>query len=155
MLVFSSREGDVNLPFLNSKGIGQPNVLGNATLAPIAASSLSSTGPINESVTDALTAGTTHTLVGATKLTGQINVISVCASASDAVALPLANAAQVGNTVVVINNGVAAAAVWPQAADKIDNGSAGVAVTLTNAKRAMFFCNSAGDWQSMQGGVSA
>ena len=146
--LWSSREGDISFPFLNAKGIGQPNTLGAATLVPVAASSLSLTGSLIESVSAAITASTTHTLVGATALPSQYNNISVCANAADAVALPAANAAQIGNAIIVSNLGAAAAAVWPQAADKIDGGTTGVAVTLTNAKRAMFVCISLNNWVS-------
>lgn len=155
MIVFSPREGDISLPFLNNKGIGQPNSQGNTSLAPIAGSSLKSTGPIIQGVTTGLTAGTTHSLAGATALPSQINTIATCANAGDAVALPSANAAQVGNAIVVVNNGAAVAAVWPQATDKIDGGTTGAAVNLTNAKRAFFFCDAIGSWQSMLGSVSA
>lgn len=149
MHVWSSKTGDINVGWLSPSGIGQVNSLGFQTLIPISATSLSLTGSLNESVSNALTAGTTHTLAGATVLPSQTNIISVCATSADAVALPLASAAQLGNKIIVQNNGVAAAAVWPQAADKIDGGSAGAAVTLTNGKAAMFICNAAGNWVSL------
>lgn len=149
MYVWSPREGDILLSFLSSKGLGQPNSLGTATLVPAAFASVSSAGAVTESVSAAITAGTTHTLVGATPLTSQVNNVSVCANAADAVALPAASLAQIGNCILVANNGAAAAAVWPQAADKIDGGSAGAAVTLTNPKRCLFFCISVNNWISV------
>lgn len=108
-----------------------------------------------ESVTTGITASTTHTLVGATPLTTQINYVSTCANASDAVALPSASAAMVGVAIVVFNAGAAAAAVWPQTSDTIDGGSAGVAVTLTNAKRCIYFCMAVNTWISAQLGVAS
>jgi hypothetical protein len=110
---------------------------------------------ITGSVANNLTAGTTHTLAGATPLTAQINVLATVANASDAAALPSANAAMVGSAVVVFNNGAHAAAIWPQAADAIDGGSAGAAVTLTNAKRCIYYCIAANTWISAQLGVTS
>lgn len=105
---------------------------------------------ISYSVLPAITASTTHTLAGAVPLTAQINVIAV-AGASDAVALPSAATAIVGDSIVVINLGAAAAAVWPQAADKIDAASTGVAVVLGIGKRAIFYCVAPNQWYSIAG----
>ena len=110
---------------------------------------------ITNTVLTGITAGTTHTLAGATPLTGQINHITTCGVSADAVALPAANAAAIGDWIVVINRGAAPAAVWPQAADAIDGGTAGAAVVLTNAKRVIFFCTALNVWDSFGGGVSA
>jgi hypothetical protein len=109
---------------------------------------------ITNSVLPAITASTTHTLAGAVPLTAQINVIAVC-TASDAVALPSAGAGMIGDSFIVINNGAAAAAVWPQAADHIDAASAGVAVVLTNAKRCVYYCVALNTWISAQLGVTS
>jgi len=108
---------------------------------------------ITNSVLPAITAGTTHTLAGAVPLTAQINVIAVCATIADAVALPSAGAGMIGDSFIVFNNGAAAAAVWPQAADKIDGGTAGTAVVLTQAKRCIYYCTSLNNWISAQLGV--
>lgn len=102
-----------------------------------------------------VTASTTHTLVGATQLQFGTSVITVCANAADAVKLP--PSPQVGQEILVINNGAAAGAVYPgESTSTIDGGSAGASVTLTNAKSAAFICTAAGAWVSAgQGGHSA
>ena len=120
---------------------------GNATLGGAASVAGLLTGP----VANGLTAGTTHSLAGATPLTGQVNILATVANASDAAALPVANAAAIGTAVVVVNNGAHAAAIWPQASDAIDGGSAGAAVTLTNPHRAIFYCAAVNVWISLQG----
>jgi hypothetical protein len=82
------------------------------------------------------------------------NRLATVASANDSVALPPAVA---GASVVVINDGVAAAKVYAgvTGTDTIDGVAAATGVPLTNAKRAIFYCLTAGAWQSLQGGVSA
>lgn len=96
-----------------------------------------------------VTASTTHTLVGATPVSGGYVNISVCASAADSVSLPASP--RVGQEVFVSNAGAAAAAVYPgEAATKIDGGSAGASVTLTNAKSALFtYTGATLGWQSV------
>jgi hypothetical protein len=115
---------------------------------PIAPGAVDSTAIVN-TVTTGITAGTTHTLAGAVPLTAQINNITVCATIADAVALPAANAAALGDWIVVINNGAAAAAVWPQAADKIDAIATGSPATVTQAKRSIFYCVALNTWVSI------
>ncbi|MBF0560721.1 MAG: hypothetical protein HQL37_01645 [Alphaproteobacteria bacterium] len=98
-----------------------------------------------------ITAATTQTRVGATALTVKVNNIATVANSGDAVALPAAIA---GKSVVIFNSGAHPASVFPAgASDTIDGGSAGAAVTLTNAKRAEFYCIAQGVWVSAQLGV--
>lgn len=96
-----------------------------------------------------VTASTTHTLVGATKVTGGYVNISVCANAGDCISLP--PAPRVGQEVLVSNAGAAAAAVFPgESTTKIDGGSAGASVTLTNVKSALFtYTGPTTGWQSI------
>ena len=47
-------------------------------------------GSVADTVGTGITAGTTHSLAGATALTHTINYISICANSADAVALPAA-----------------------------------------------------------------
>jgi hypothetical protein len=130
--------------------------VGSKTPAAGVFTTLAASSMIRASVVTALVAGTTHSLAGATPLTAQINVVATVANASDAVALPSATAAMVGAVIVVFNNGGHAAAIWPQAADAIDGGTAGVAVALTNALRCAYYCVAANTWISAQlGAVSA
>jgi hypothetical protein len=101
--------------------------------------------------TSGITASTTHTIAGGTPLTSEVNVISTCANAGDAVTLP---ALTVGQTVDIFNNGAAAAAVYPATSSyTIDGGSAGASVTLTNAKRCRYLCVAANTIISAQLGV--
>lgn len=84
---------------------------------------------------------TTHTLVGATQLTAG-NCIIASANIGDTAKLP-ANP-QLGQEVLVFNNGAAAASIYPgTATDVIDAVAAGGLVTLTNAKYALFLCTDA------------
>jgi len=129
-----SNRGDVVLPIA-------PGVVDGTTVA--------------STVTTGITAGTTHTLAGAVPLTAMINNITVCATIADAVALPSANAAAIGDTVIVFNNGAAAAAVWPQAADHIDAVATGSPVTLTQALRCAFICIALNTWVSAKLGATS
>lgn len=76
-------------------------------------------GQLRRSVTTGITASTTHTQVGATALTADVNEVSTCANASDAVSLPTAVA---GMVVHIINNGAAALAIWPASGDNAGSG---------------------------------
>lgn len=90
----------------------------------------------------AITASTTQTLVAATQLIGAYSKISVCANAGDAVKLP--PLPRLGQQIIVTNAGAAAASVFPgESTTKIDAGSTGAAVTLTNVKSAIFECTDA------------
>lgn len=101
-------------------------------------STVTTTGIDTVSVANALTASTTQTLAAGTALTKRINRITTCANSGDAVTLP---ALAVGQSVDIYNDGAAAASVFPNSASvAIDGGSAGAAVTLTNAKRCRYTC---------------
>lgn len=109
---------------------------------------------VDVSIGTGIVASTTQTLAGATALTKDVNVIATVANADDAVKLP---EMEVGDSCEVYNDGANAASVFPSAATiAIDGGSAGAAVTLTNAKRAKFTQISATVIKSAQlGAVSA
>lgn len=106
-------------------------------------------------VSSTATASTTHTLAGATQLTGSRCLVNA-ANANDAVKLPIALA---GLTYTVFSVGsVATMAIFPgQSADTIDGGTAGASVTLTSAHRgSVFYCVVAGNWISdLLGAVSS
>lgn len=124
-----------------------------ATLGAITATSIATTGLNTEGVENAITASTTQTRVGGTALTEALNRVTTVANAGDAVTLP---ALAAGQSVVVFNDGANPASVFPNgASDAIDGGSAGAAVTLTNAKRAVFVCVAANTIVSAQLGVPA
>lgn len=105
------------------------------------------------SVVTGITASTTHTLAGSTKLTAKTNYLSTVANASDAVGLPVM---AVGQSVEVFNDGAHPAAIWPPATVAIDNGSVGAAATLTNALRCTYRQKDATHIESSQlGAISA
>lgn len=106
-----------------------------------------------QSVTTGITASTTQTLAGATALTTKMNYVATAANSGDAVALP---AMVPGQSVTVFNDGANPIKVFPAAANvAIDGGTAGASVTLTNAKRATFFCKTATAITSAQLGVAS
>jgi hypothetical protein len=104
-------------------------------------------------VSNGLTASTTHTLVGALALTATTNVVTTAAVA-DAVRL---GALQVGQYQDIYNNAAAAIAVWPaNAGVQIDAAGAGASVVLTNAKRCRYLAVSSTQIVSAQlGAISA
>jgi hypothetical protein len=90
------------------------------------------------SVATGLTASTTQTLAGGLALSKAVNNVSTVANVSDAVTLP---ALLPGQSAVVLNSGANPMKVFPNAASvQIDGGTAGAAVTLTNAKRCAYYC---------------
>ena len=114
---------------------------------------LTQTGVGVESVANALTASTTQTRVGGLALTKKFNRLTTVTNAADAVTLPALIA---GQSAFVWNDGAHAASVFPNgASDAIDGGSAGAAVTLTNAKHAMFLCVATNVIVSAQLGVAS
>jgi hypothetical protein len=151
--LWSSSKGDINFP-MTPQSIDNMTI-GATTPAPGTFTSLTSMGLAMESVAGGIVAGSTHTLAGATPLGSQTNIVATVAVSGDGVALPAATAAIVGTAIVAFNQGASPAAVWPQAADKIDGGSAGAAVTLTNAKRCAYYCVAINTWVSAQLGVAS
>lgn len=108
------------------------------------------TGVARESITNAITASTTQTLAGALALTTAWNVVSTVGTANDAVKLPAAGTANVGQVVWVINNGASALAIFPtESATAIDTHATATAATLTTLHRAAFLQNSASTWSSV------
>lgn len=160
---FFTQKGDVALP-ITPAGIDELPI-GQTTPAAANFTTLGTTGDatvggglgvaglVAESVQVGITASTTHTIAGGTALTKQVNVVSTCANAGDAVTL--ANLA-VGQHQDVYNAGAAAAGVYPAAAGiAIDGGTAGAAVTLTNAKRCRYTCVAANTILSEQLGAAS
>ena len=76
----------------------------------------------------AIVASTTQTLVGATQLLGDVNVIATAANSGDAVKLPDLAA---GDNCLVMNGGANPISVFPYASGvAIDGAAAGAAVVL-------------------------
>lgn len=121
---------------------GAFTTLSSSGLATLASATVTAAlavgGNLKKSIQGALTAGTTHTLVGATAITADIAVITICANTADAVALPTM---AVGQEIEIINTAGHNAAVWPQAAQQIDGAGAGTAVVLTALYGARFVCS--------------
>ena len=112
------------------------------------------TAPVlNDPTFDVSVGVTAHT--GSSQGDGAITAtfveIAVCANAGDAVTLPGAAA---GKLVVIANNGANSADVFPASGDKIDGGSANVAVALPAGQNRIYICQDATDWDTV-GGVFA
>lgn len=76
------------------------------------------------------------------------NRVSVCATNADSVVLP---AAVAGASVLVIQDGAANAQVFGAGSDTVDGVAGATGVVLSAAKRAWFYCTTAGAWQSLTG----
>lgn len=105
----------------------------------------------NTSLGAALSAAGT-TVADATQLTKQFNRLGTVAASTGAI-LP---AAVAGRHIVVFNDGANPAKIYGAGTDTVDGAAAATGVTLTNAKRAIFYCFTAGAYESAQlGAVSA
>lgn len=113
--------------------------------------SLKAGGIDQTTVATGLTASTTQTLAGALALTAKINVVATSATSGNAVKLA---ALLPGQSQTIYNKGANPIKVFPAAAGyAIDGGSAGAAVTLANALRAVFTCTDVNVIVSAQLGV--
>lgn len=103
---------------------------------------------------DGLTAHAGGTQAAAIQLAYGWNRLSVVATLNDSAALPaaLANA-----FCLVVNDGAAAAKIYGKngGSDTIDGTAGSTGVALTNAKRTLFVCLTAGKWISLGTGESA
>lgn len=89
---------------------------------------------------------------GSPVLSAQMSRVAVVASAADSAQLPAAIA---GDFRFVINDGAHAMQIFGDGGDTIDTAAGATGVPLTNAKRAIFMCSTAGHWYSLSGDVSA
>ena len=97
--------------------------------------------------------GAGSTLASASPITATITYISAADASHVGVSLP---AAAPGDERLLINSSAQTIKVFPQAADTIDGGSAGAAVSLSTTKRAWFISTGSNTWISAQlGAVSA
>lgn len=87
------------------------------------------------------------------QLTSMFNRISVCATNADAVKLPAAP--ELGMEVTIVNDGAANAQVFGNGTDTIDAVATATGVVLTAAKRCKYLCTEAGKWTSNMGVKSA
>ncbi len=129
---------------------------GVATIPALKVTTMTVAGLTRESVQAGITAGTTQTIAGGTKVTSSVVTVTTVGTAGDAVTLPAASASTVGQAVWIFNSGAKAASIFPgESGTKIDGGSAGAAVTLTNTKNAHFIQTDSTNWISAQGGTTS
>lgn len=82
----------------------------------------------------------------ATALTGNVNRVTVCATAGDSAKLP---PAVVGRRVSLYNAGAASCNVFPQTGESINSGAANAAFAVANTKGAIFECVATGVWNAV------
>ena len=104
------------------------------------------------SIEDKITATAAGNQATAYKLTAVQSRITVCVTNGDSVKLP---PAIVGSAFVVINDGAATCQVYGSGTDTIDGVATATGVTVSNAKRAIFYCVANGLWQSLGGSTAA
>lgn len=97
---------------------------------------------------NALTAGTTQTIAGGTKLVNGINRVTTVTSAGDALTLP---AAKRGASVIVFNKGAGnAMGVYPGlSTDAINAIAAGSPYSVASTKGVLFACAVDGTWDTL------
>lgn len=132
---------DAYTTVLGTMALDGLTVTGTSTMAGI-----TSSGTIRRSVSAAVTASTTHTQVGGTVLTSDINNVSVCANTDDAVTLPTAVA---GMTIVVINNGAQDLRIWPASGDNLGTGVDTVRGALAAGSNVCFVSYNATNWEEI------
>ncbi len=125
-------------------------VIGGTTPAAVTATALTTTGTatigglIYEVAVDGITASTTQTQTGATQLTAEINRITTCATAGNAVKLP---ASAAGLDIIVINATAKPIQVFGSgASDTINGGAAAASVTQMPYSVVLYVCPAANSW---------
>jgi hypothetical protein len=97
---------------------------------------------LHRSTASGITASTTQTQ-GQQPLTKEINQISVCANANDAVTLP---AAVAGERITVINSGANTLRIYPASGDAINGGAVDAPTTLATGTSAVFHSYNGTNW---------
>ena len=113
------------------------------------------TAPVlNDPTFDVAVGVTAHTgsAQGNGAITSTFVEISVCANPGDAVTLPTAAA---GKLVIIANNGAESCDVFPASGDKIDGGSANVALPLGAGLNRIHICQDGTDWDTIGGALGA
>lgn len=128
---------------------------GGTVAKNVTAANVTTTGFNINSITNNITASTTQTLAGAVAINTGVAVVTKVGTAGDAVKLPLV-LTPAGNEVWIFNNGASAMSIFPgETLTTIDGGTTAAAVTLTNAKNAVFIQTSGTSWISAQGGAKS
>ena len=99
------------------------------------------------STEDTVTAFAGGGQASATQITAAKTRVSVCATNADSVKLP-PSSQSVGMEYLIINDGAANLAIFPEGTATIDGGAASASVTLTAGRRASFWCVASGAWES-------
>lgn len=99
--------------------------------------------PSVRTVTAGITASTTQTQAGGVALTAEVNEVSVCANANDAVTLPSAIA---GLPCLVINNGAQTVQVFPASGDNLGAG-VDTSTTIVAGSRKLFQAYDTTNWE--------
>lgn len=107
-------------------------------------SSVDHTHSVDGPVLDGVTARAGGGQALATALTGQVNRITVCASANDSVRLPVSVAGYAG--FMVINDTANSLQVFGAGADTINNVAAATGVAVAAGKSLLVGCPVAGKW---------
>ena len=109
----------------------------------------------DDKIQQGVTASTTQSLAAGTKITGDVVIVTKCATDYDALTLPtVSTVSGSGHRLTVLNTAAKKATVYPgESGTKIDAGSAGAAVTITGGSQATFVQSGAGDWITMYGGT--
>jgi hypothetical protein len=101
---------------------------------------------------DTITAHAGGGQAAATQLVAMINRVTVVATAADSVKLP---PSAVGLQIALIHDGANALQVFGAGTDTIDGVATATGVVLSAAKRATFYCTTAGQWTSSSGAKSS
>jgi hypothetical protein len=115
----------------------------------VSAGATTLTGALTRLVQSSITAFATGGQGSAVAITGDVALVSVCATAGDSVKLPVA---AVGKEVFVYNGGVANLAVFPVTSSAIDGLSADASVTIPTLQGRWFRAVSATAWVSNTSG---
>ena len=119
-----------------------PYILPGVRLADVGTISGTLSGGGGYSSQDAVTASTTQTQVGGTKICAAFTNVSSAAS-NDAITLPQSVA---GMSLTIINSSGQTISIFPFKGDTINAASKDAAVTAATATTSDYYCTKAGQW---------
>lgn len=116
------------------------------TLGQVAAQALGTT------LQDSVTATASGNQATGVLVTGNLVVVSVCATNNDSIRLPvIAQLTLANDPIVVVNLGAASLRVFPGSGDLINGGAANAGVDIAAGKAASFYRRTATSWVAMIG----
>lgn len=115
---------------------------------PVNVAKIVMTGPFYANTLNNVTAKAGGVQANGTLLSGDVNIITVCATLNDSVLLPTAEA---GREITVFNSGAAAASVFPGVGDKINALSANASINIAAGKAVTFYGAALLAWVSLAG----